>query len=846
MKLPSEDTVQSTPFARPGWRSASRARFHAQRVRLFWGRLHLLPDRSSLQQLMLWPFSAQLLFSTLLVLGIGYGVATQIIDQLCRELGQQIGERVLQEIKSQLNAPRQVNAINAQLLTSGLISKNRLHALSPLLQSQLEAFPGLGYVQVGSPDGSYVALERNQQSGQLELSRHGAGLGVRPLPIFSIGAQGQPIERLRSINFDARETVWFRNAIENPYVENGFSTIFGEPQHPLGVVGADIWPVQLTNFLQSLSVGNETSVFVVDRRGMLVASSSPQQLYSIKNNRLVRQKAVEVVDPVVRDLALSMQDRFGQEIAERLTILGRQYMLVTNMYKDPTGFAWQVLVATPEDNYLAEAKNTLRTGLLIIALGFGASLLISRRLASIVASPLQRVAMAADGMANGDLDQRLQSSAVDEVNDLTLSFNSMAGQLRQSYGDLEALSSYQESILESMPSGVLTFSEEGILRSANSPALEIFDCTPEVVANTSCQELFQGENSWLSRMLFEVYSKDETRSLEDVVLSLPAGDRSVNLVAQPLRDPRIGLIGTMLMLEDISEEKRLKGTMARYMDPRIAESLFRSGADVLGGVESTATVLFSDIRSFTRLTEQLGPQGTVGFLNEYFTLMVECLSNEGGMLDKFIGDAVMAVFGLPSPTKSDEDHAIRSAIAMQEVLSHFNVERQLRGESPISIGIGLHTDIVVSGNIGSPKRMNYTVIGDGVNLASRLESACKFYGASVLVSDATLRRSSNTYCSRPADYVIVKGKSEPVLVHELLDFVSPLSFPERDLVVERYQHGLEAYRSRAWSTAIDHFEAALMMHAQDRLSSIYLERSSFFLENEPPDDWDGVWRMTSK
>ena len=449
-------------------------------------------------------------------------------------------------------------------------------------------------------------------------------------------------------------------------------------------------------------------------------------------------------------------------------------------------------------------------------------------------------------MANGDLDQRLQSSAVDEVNDLTLSFNSMAGQLRQSYGDLEALSSYQESILESMPSGVLTFSEEGILRSANSPALEIFDCTPEVVANTSCQELFQGENSWLSHMLFEVYSKDETRSLEDVVLSLPAGDRSVNLVAQPLRDPRIGLIGTMLMLEDISEEKRLKGTMARYMDPRIAESLFRSGADVLGGVESTATVLFSDIRSFTRLTEQLGPQGTVGFLNEYFTLMVECLSNEGGMLDKFIGDAVMAVFGLPSPTKSDEDHAIRSAIAMQEVLSHFNVERQLRGESPISIGIGLHTDIVVSGNIGSPKRMNYTVIGDGVNLASRLESACKFYGASVLVSDATLRRSSNTYCSRPADYVIVKGKSEPVLVHELLDFVSPLSFPERDLVVERYQHGLEAYRSRAWSTAIDHFEAALMMHAQDRLSSIYLERSSFFLENEPPDDWDGIWRMTSK
>ena len=109
--------------------------------------------------------------------------------------------------------------------------------------------------------------------------------------------------------------------------------------------------------------------------------------------------------------------------------------------------------------------------------------------------------MAADGMAHGDLDQRLQSSAVDEVNDLTLSFNSMAGQLRQSYGDLEALSSYQESILQSMPSGVLTFSEEGILRSANSPALEFFDCTFDDIANMSCQDLFQGDNSWLSMLL---------------------------------------------------------------------------------------------------------------------------------------------------------------------------------------------------------------------------------------------------------------------------------------------------------------------------------------------------------
>ena len=795
---------------------------------------------------MLLPFSAQLFLSTLLVLGLGYGVATQIIDQLCSELAQQIGERVHQEIKSQLNAPRQVNLINAQLMTSGLIPQERLFDVSTLLKSQLDAFPGLGYIQLASPDGSYLALERNQKTSQLELSRHGAGMGARSLPVFSVDGLGQALEQIRSIKFDARDTVWYQNAYKKPYVQNGFSMVYGPPHQPMGVVGSDIWPVQLTQFLQSLSVGNDTSVFVVDQRGMLVGSSSPQQLYSIKNNRLIRQKAVEVSDPVVRDLAVSMQDRFGDELSERQTISGLHYMVVTNMYEDPTGFAWQIVVATPEDNYLAEAKETLRTGVLIIAVSFCASLLISRRLSSVVTTPLQRVARAADDMANGDLDQRLQGSAVDEVNDLSVSFNSMAGQLRQSYGDLEALSSYQESILESMPSGVLTFTAEGLLRSANSPGLEFFDWTLDAVKDQSCQDLFQGDNAWLSRLLFEVYANDETRSLEDVVVALAEGERSVNLIAQPLRDARIGLIGMMLMLEDISEEKRLKGTMARYMDPRVAETLLRSGADVLGGVESTATVLFSDIRSFTSLSEQLGPQGTVGFLNEYFTLMVECVQNEGGMLDKFIGDAVMAIYGLPTATDSDEDHAIRSAIAMQAVVGRFNLERQHRGLSPISIGIGLHTDRVVSGNIGSPKRMNYTVIGDGVNLASRLESACKFYGSSLLVSNATLQRASGSYCSRPVDYVIVKGKSEPVLIHELLDFTTPSSFPDRDLVVERYQHGLEAYRSRKWSTAIDHFQAVKMMHPQDQLSSIYLERCLFFIDNEPPDDWDGVWRMSSK
>ena len=169
----------------------------------------------------------------------------------------------------------------------------------------------------------------------------------------------------------------------------------------------------------------------------------------------------------------------------------------------------------------------------------------------------------------------------------------------------------------------------------------------------------------------------------------------------------------------------MKSTMSRYMDADLAEQIMDGGEDLLGGQESIGTVLFSDIRSFTTLTEELGAQGTVALLNEYFTIMVDCIQNEGGMLDKFIGDAMMAIFGTPFPHDDDPDRAVRAAIAMMTDLNDCNQRRAKEGKLPIDHGMGLNTDKIMSGNIGSPKRMDYTVIGDGVNLAARVESALK-------------------------------------------------------------------------------------------------------------------------
>ena len=203
-------------------------------------------------------------------------------------------------------------------------------------------------------------------------------------------------------------------------------------------------------------------------------------------------------------------------------------------------------------------------------------------------------------------------------------------------------------------------------------------------------------------------------------MEIDGKELSVNVSLLPLVSLAVKRLGSIVMIEDISSEKRMKSTMARYMDPGLADQLLADGGEMLGGQSVEATVLFSDIRSFTSLTEELGAQGTVKLLNDYFTMMVSCITREGGMLDKFIGDAIMAEFGIPVSHGDDADRAMRAAISMIRELNEFNAKRLAQGQKTLAMGIGLNTDTIVSGNIGSPKRMDYTVIGDGVNLASRL------------------------------------------------------------------------------------------------------------------------------
>jgi adenylate cyclase len=306
------------------------------------------------------------------------------------------------------------------------------------------------------------------------------------------------------------------------------------------------------------------------------------------------------------------------------------------------------------------------------------------------------------------------------------------------------------------------------------------------------------------------------------------------------------------MVEQLRHKERMRETFGRYFDPRVVEGLIdRQSLAATEGQRRVMTVLFCDMKGFTRLSEGMTPQGLVKVMNHYLSTMSGPIRGHQGIIDKYIGDAIMAYWGPPF-TRDDEQArlACLAAIDMAERGKALRTELpELLGvravPSDCDVRIGIATGEVLVGSIGSEFMMSYTVMGDAVNLASRLEGANKLYGSHSLVSEPTVAAAGETIAFREIDRLVVVGQTHPEAVFEIMGRKGELT-PERLSLQKRYSEGLAAYRSCRWDDARHAFRAALEAVPGDGPSMALVSRIESFATNPPAADWDGAWHLDHK
>lgn len=382
------------------------------------------------------------------------------------------------------------------------------------------------------------------------------------------------------------------------------------------------------------------------------------------------------------------------------------------------------------------------------------------------------------------VDSRIQEGIfVQEDLDLLTSFSNQAAiaidnarlfdDLQHSLAEISEMKTYMEDILASVDSGILTTNRAQQVTTCNRAAEEIFGLPQEQVAGRHYLDLFgQVHESNLPRLVNQTLQEESRfRDYEVTCTVDQRGQVTLKLQIAPLKDARERTLGVTIVAEDLTEERRLAYTLNRYLAPSVVQEALRMakrGQLALGGTRRIMSILFADIRGFTSFSERVSPEELVDVLNRYLSIAAQAIQEQEGTLDKFMGDAVMALFNVPVPQEDHALRAVRAAVSMQRRIEALIEES---GQTGFRFGVGIHVGEAVAGNIGSPDHLDYTAIGDTVNLARRLQESAR--GGQILLSEAAYRQLDTWAESRVLGPITVKGRKEPVQVYELQALKEP-------------------------------------------------------------------------
>ena len=333
------------------------------------------------------------------------------------------------------------------------------------------------------------------------------------------------------------------------------------------------------------------------------------------------------------------------------------------------------------------------------------------------------------------------------------------------FKDITEAKQFNESILGSIATGVITLDTLGEIDSINQAGQNILKMGMDEIIGNHYMFLFEKDEE-----ILELIQKSEVENTTHSEINMSfltvSPETVVNVSAAPRIDPDGNIQGLVIAIEDITDVSKIKNTFKRYVSKQVVDELLDDDAKLnLGGEEREVTILFSDIRGFTSMSENMNPENVVATLNEYFSDMIDIVFKHNGTLDKIIGDELMIVYGAPISADNDTQRAVVTAVEMQKQIERLNEHRKKRNEEPIMVGIGINRGIVVSGNIGSRDMMDYTVIGDAVNLGARLCSAAG--PGEIYVSPTVWKETKTKFHYEKLNPIKVKGKKEKVGVYRI-------------------------------------------------------------------------------
>jgi class 3 adenylate cyclase/CheY-like chemotaxis protein len=392
-----------------------------------------------------------------------------------------------------------------------------------------------------------------------------------------------------------------------------------------------------------------------------------------------------------------------------------------------------------------------------------------------------------------------------------------------------------DQLLDGIEAGVLEFSPEGALVRANPAARRIlygWDLTP----SDSTPDSLDAFNNALGQQIWDAIG-GEAPVQTDVELAKPNGERiSVRRMIPPVvvsGKP----CGTFVLLDDVALKRRMRSLLERTLSSGVTKATIDNPEVALGGAIREVTVLVADIRGFSALAESLGARRVVDLLNEYYSYMADVIGLEDGIMDKYVGAAAMALFGVPRSHGDDADRAVAAARRMHRVLKLMN---ELRGGPALSIGIGLGSGPVIAGPIGAPERITYSVIGAPVNLASRIEGLTRANGSSILICGETFQRLTRAAPARKVDVVILPGRETPTEIYEV--FVEDPGDAATEWLGE-FDAGFRAYQAGDFVAAQRHFACAEKLNPHDRMVGVLAQRCRRLILRSVG-EWTGAWKVT--